>query len=145
LLDAAGLVPETLTYQDDGRLADFQLALTNLCPRASRSASELQRDELESGRQALDQKIRQLRPELVAFVGVTLYKTFFGRSRLGGGGPGLKPDRIHQARVFVLPNPSGLNASFPGFADKLKWFKQLRRVLETGRPAKKGASRQPSA
>jgi TDG/mug DNA glycosylase family protein len=144
LLYAAGLIPEPLTYQEDWRLADFQMALTNLCPRATRSASELTQDELERCKHALDQKIRRLRPELVAFVGVTLYKIFFGRSRLGTGGPGLKPDRIHGARVFVLPNPSGRNASFPSFAAKLNWFKQLRQVVQTGRAIRRRASRRPS-
>ena len=133
LLHAAHLVPEPLTYSDDRRLVEFGMAMTNLCPRATRSASELARDELEAGRRALDRKIRRLRPQLVVFVGVTLYRQFFGKSRLGAPGPGLKPDRIHGARVFVLPNPSGLNASFPGFADKLRWFKRLRAaVARTG-------------
>ena len=134
LLHAAHLVPEPLTYAEDRRLAEFGMAMTNLCPRATRSASELGRDELEDGRRALDRKIRRLRPELVVFVGITLYRAFLGRSRLGTAGPGLKPDRIHGARVFVLPNPSGLNASFPGFADKLRWFKRLRAaVARTGK------------
>ena len=130
LLHASGLTPEPLTYADDRRLPEFKLSLTNLCPRASRSASELTPDEFKRGKRRLDQKIRRLRPEWVVFVGVTLYERFFGRSRLGGGGPGLKPDQIHQARVFVLPNPSGLNASFPSFAAKLVWFERLRDTLQ---------------
>ena len=129
LLHAAGLVPEPLTWAEDRRLAGFGLALTNLCARATRSAAELEREELAAGRRILERKIRRLRPELVAFVGITLYAQFFGAARRGKPGPGLKPDLIHGARVFVLPNPSGLNASFPGFASKLRWFKRLRRAL----------------
>jgi TDG/mug DNA glycosylase family protein len=138
------LIPEPLTYEEDWRLADFRLALTNVCPRATRSASELRRDELERCKRPLERKIRRLRPELVVFVGVTLYKIFFGRSQQGTGGPGLKPDRVDGARVFVLPNPSGLNASFPSFSAKLKWFKRLQDVLQTGRPPTRRASRRPS-
>ncbi len=126
LLHAARLVPEPLAYAEDQRLAEFRLAMTNLCPRATRSASELRPHEFERGRRVLERKIRRLRPELVAFVGVTLYRKCFGRSRLGEPGPGRKRDKIHGARVFVLPNPSGLNASFPSFAAKLKWFERLR-------------------
>jgi hypothetical protein len=63
-------------------------------------------------------------------VGVTLYRAVLGGSRLGGGGPGLKPDRIHGARVFVLPNPSGINASYPSFSSKLQWFEQLREITD---------------
>jgi double-stranded uracil-DNA glycosylase len=130
LLHAANLVPEQLTYAEDRRLVEFQMALTNLCPRATRSASELRQDEFEDGKRALERKIRRLRPELVAFVGVTLYRRYFRRARLGNPGPGLKPDRIHGGQVFVLPNPSGLNASFPSFASKLQWFNRLR--MEVG-------------
>jgi len=126
LLAAANLIPEPITWAEDGRLADFGMAMTNLCPRATRSASELGREEFEAGRRILKTKIRRLRPRLVAFVGVTLYRQFFGKALLGKPGPGLKPDEIHGARVFVLPNPSGLNASFPGFEAKLRWFKRLR-------------------
>jgi hypothetical protein len=52
---------------------------------------------------------------------------FFGRA--AGSGPGEKPETISGARVFVVPNPSGLNATFPGFAHKLVWFRGLRRFV----------------
>ena len=107
---------------------DFGMAITNLCPRATRSASELKRAEFEAGRRVLERKIRRIRPKLVAFVGVTLYRRFFGGARRGNPGPGLKPDEIQGARVFVLPNPSGLNASFPSFVSKLRWFRRLARA-----------------
>lgn len=131
LLFAARLVPEPLTFEEERRLADFGLALTNLCPRATRAASELTRAELSAGRRSLDRKIGRLRPELVALVGITLYAQVLGKGRLGGAGPGLKPDEIHGARVFVLPNPSGLNASYPTFAAKLTWFRKLAEKLGT--------------
>ena len=60
-------------------------------------------------------------------MGVTLYRRVFAKARLGKPGAGLKPDKIHGALVFVLPNPSGLNAAYPGFRDKLIWFKRLKR------------------
>ena len=65
---------------------------------------------------------------MVAFVGLTLYQHYFGLKSSGGAGE--KPERIGAARVFVLPNPSGLNASFPGFAQKLVWFEKLREFVE---------------
>ena len=93
----------------------------------------LKREEFEVGRRALDTKIRRLRPRVLAFVGVTLYRRVFAKARLGKPGAGLKPDKIHGALVFVLPNPSGLNASFPSFAAKLRWFKRLRAEAVTPR------------
>jgi hypothetical protein len=52
----------------------------------------------------------------------------------GTPGPGAKPERIAGARVFVVPNPSGLNASFPGFAHKLPWFRRLRAFVKRVAP-----------
>ncbi|MFZ2059621.1 MAG: mismatch-specific DNA-glycosylase [Candidatus Binatus sp.] len=124
LLFAARLVPEMLTCEDDARLVEFDLALTNLCSRATRSAAELSTAEMIAGREVLARKIRRLRPRVVAFVGVSIYRRFFGVAQGQGAGP--KKEQIFSARVFVLPNPSGLNASYPGFKDKLIWFERLR-------------------
>jgi double-stranded uracil-DNA glycosylase len=128
LLHAARLVPQPLSCEEDHRLVEFDLALTNLCPRATRAASELTRAEIERGRRVLARKIRRLRPQVVAFVGVSIYRNFFGRS--ASAGAGAKGETIFGARVFVLPNPSGLNAAFPGFKDKLVWFERLREFAE---------------
>ena len=129
LLYAARLVSEELKCEDDRRLTEFGLALTNLCARATRSAAELRPDEIKRGHKLLERKIRRVRPQVVAFVGVTIYRGFFSVSDGVGAGP--KDERIGDARVFVLPNPSGLNASFPGFQHKLIWFERLREFAET--------------
>src|SRR5262245_15156551 len=127
LLHAARLTTRLLDFTEDQQLADFGIALTNLCPRTTRTAAELTRAEIARGRAALARKIARWRPAVVGFVGVSLYAMFFARGT--GGGPGEKPETISGARVFVVPNPSGLNASYPGFAHKLVWFKRLRRFV----------------
>jgi len=124
LLYAAKIVPEPIGADDDQRLAEFGIGLTNLCPRATRSAAELEPPEIEEGRRDLARKIARLKPGVVAFVGVSLYQSFFKLKTSGGPGP--KPETISGARVFVVPNPSGLNASFPGFSHKLVWYEKLR-------------------
>lgn len=129
LLHQAGLTPIELRPEQDVRLPEFGLALTNLCPRPSRAASELSRAELDDGARQLASKIAQLSPALVAFVGLSIYQHFFALKQSGGAGE--KPQRIAGARVFVLPNPSGLNQSFPGFADKLLWFVRLRELADS--------------
>jgi double-stranded uracil-DNA glycosylase len=144
LLYAARLVPVELTHTEDRRLIEFGLALTNLCPRATRAAAELDREEIERGKRRLMAKIRRLRPEVVAFVGVTIYREFFGNapprasglhsSEAAAAGAGAKAEVFCGARVFVLPNPSGLNASFPGFKHKLVWFERLREFIGPGPP-----------
>jgi TDG/mug DNA glycosylase family protein len=124
LLHAARLTPVLIDYAEDQRLAEFRIALTNLCPRTTRTAAELTRAELTRGHLVLERKIASWRPAVVALVGVSLYRTYFGA--MAGPGPGPKRETIAGARVFVVPNPSGLNASFPGFDSKLVWWKRLR-------------------
>jgi len=130
LLYAARIVPEELTYLDDGKLVHYGLALTNLCARATRSASELEPDEIQRGKRAVLRKIARVQPAVVALVSASIYRYFCVDRASSGVGP--KPETIHGARVFVLPNPSGLNANFPGFKDKLVWFEKLREFAELG-------------
>jgi TDG/mug DNA glycosylase family protein len=133
LLHAAGLVPSPLTYVDDVRLPEFGLALTNIAGRATREAAELTATDYARGRRRLARTIATIQPAVVAFVGSTAYRQFFGPS--ASRGAGAKPERIGDAAVFVVPNPSGRNAAFPGFRDKLVWYRRLRRRVDAVAPA----------
>ena len=155
LLHAAGFTPTLFTAAQDHDLAPLGYALLNLCPRPTKMASELGKRELELGKKSLIEKVRAMQPKLVALVGVTLYPLLFARTRPKPAkgklaakpakesltttitarkdlvpGPGLKPETIEGARVYVLPNPSGLNISFPSFASKLPWFEALKKVAD---------------
>jgi TDG/mug DNA glycosylase family protein len=132
LLHAAGFVPEPLTFVDDVRLPDFGLGLTNIAERATREASELTPVDYARGRIRLARLIAEVRPAVVAFVGGTAYRQFFGPS--ASPGPGAKPERIGAAAVFVVPNPSGRNAAYPGFQDKLTWYRRLKRWSDLPAP-----------
>jgi TDG/mug DNA glycosylase family protein len=146
LLHAAGFTPRLFTAADDHELAPLGYALVNLCPRPTKMASELRKSELATGKERLFDKARAMQPGIVALVGVTLYPLLFARVRAKGSlkttvgtprkdlvpGPGLKPELLEGARVFVLPNPSGLNISFPSFASKLPWFQQLHGLVAGG-------------
>jgi TDG/mug DNA glycosylase family protein len=143
LLHAAGFVPEPLTFVDDVRLPAFGLALTYIAARATREAAELTADDYARGRRQLARTIAAVRPAVVAFVGHTAYRQFVGRSATVGPGP--KPERLAEAAVFVVPNPSGRNAAYPGFRDKLVWYRRLRRWADAravnGRGARRPARR----
>jgi TDG/mug DNA glycosylase family protein len=127
LLFTAGLTPRELTAAEDQQLATFGHALVNLCTRPTKTASELTRAELARGRTRLLSLIKAQKPHVVALVGVTLYPIVVGSAAAKATpGPGPKPERLEGARLFVVPNPSGLNATFPTFAAKLPWFVALR-------------------
>jgi double-stranded uracil-DNA glycosylase len=128
LLHAAKFTPELLPPEEDRRLVEHGLGITNLCARPSRAADELTREEMRAGAKILAKKVARLRPRAVALVGISLYKQVFPDGK--SGGPGSKPETLAGVPVFVLPNPSGLNASFPGFHEKLVWFEKLQEWLK---------------
>jgi TDG/mug DNA glycosylase family protein len=139
LLWDSRLVPEPITYKDDDRLTMWGYGITNLIARPSPGIDDLRPAEYREGWRVLERKIRRFRPEVVAFVGVTLYRvilpwlaapTVAARVRKTPPPSVVGPQElwIHGARVFVLPNPSGRNANFT-YAEMLAAFRRLKRIL----------------
>ena len=127
LLYEARLVPEPITYEDDGRLPEWGFGVTNIVPRPTPGIDTLTTAEYEEGRARLRRKIARHRPKVVAMVGVTVFRAMFPE-RNNAVTLGLQPERICGADVFVLPNPSGRNANY-SYAEMLAAFTSLRRFL----------------
>lgn len=162
LLYAARIVPEPVTHEDDVRLPEWGIGMTNLVARPSPGIDDLVPAEYLEGWKILDKKIERFRPEIVAFVGVTMYRALWrvlevaapGSPRhAGGGGPVIKPGfqraTVHGARLFVLPNPSGRNAHF-SYDDMLRAFRSLGRAIRalppvSARPSARGRAASSSA
>lgn len=126
LLYESGLVPEPITTLDDGRLPEWGFGITNLVSRATPGIDTLAPSEYLEGEAVLRRKVRRWKPQLVAFIGVTLY-----RSIARHAGPvriGRQRDRFEGAVVFVLPNPSGRNAHF-SYLEMLRAYRSLARYL----------------
>ena len=131
LLYDSRLVSEPIGYEDDRRLPEWGLGITNLVARPSPGIDDLRPQEYLDGWGVLNGKIERFRPSIVAFVGVTLYRALWrvlGHSTAPDIKVGRQRTTIHGARVFVLPNPSGRNANF-SYAEMLKAFRALRRAL----------------
>ncbi|MBV9949330.1 MAG: mismatch-specific DNA-glycosylase [Myxococcales bacterium] len=126
-LYAAGFTPRLLTPYEDGLLPAFGLGIVNFVARATRSAAELSDAELRAGAAALEAIAREWTPKLVAVVGVGAYRTGFGRSRAIVG---LQDERVGGRPVWVLPNPSGLNAHYRP-ADFARLYGQARSYADT--------------
>jgi TDG/mug DNA glycosylase family protein len=122
-------VSEPVGFMDDDRLHEWGFGITNLIPRPTPGIDTLRPDEYVAGAKTLRRKIRRLRPEVVAFIGVTLFRSVFGRRQGQPVALGLQEERLEGARVFVLPNPSGRNANF-SYSEMLEAFVELRRALE---------------
>jgi TDG/mug DNA glycosylase family protein len=127
LIHGSGLFPDPIDFEDDRRMLERGFGLTNIVDRPTVSISDLLPEDYAIGRARLSRKIRRLRPEWVAFVGVTVYRVFFGES--GAVSPGPAHASVGSSRVFVLPNPSGRNAHFT-FAKMLDAYAALRRTID---------------
>lgn len=143
LLSESRLVPVPMTFEDDDRLPEFEFGITNLIARPSPGIDDLAPTEYVEGWKTLERKIRHYRPQVVALVGVTVYRAILpliagvrhgaNRGAAAARAPrrislGPQPALIHEARVFVLPNPSGRNANF-SYAEMLRAFEGLRRYV----------------
>jgi TDG/mug DNA glycosylase family protein len=105
-------------------LPEFGLGITNLCPRASARADELTSEELQRGARTLLRKVRKYRPRFVTFLGITSFRTAFG---IKSGKVGRQEMLLGESGVWVLPNPSGLNAHFL-LPDLARLFAELKRA-----------------
>lgn len=128
LLHQSGLVPELVTYLDDDRMPGWGYGITNVVARATPGIDELKPEEYAAGRLRLRAKVRRYHPDIVAFVGITVYRAMFPEHR-GPVAIGLQEERLREAVVFVLPNPSGRNANY-SYDQMLRAYRTLARHLK---------------
>jgi TDG/mug DNA glycosylase family protein len=125
-LHAAGFTERVLHPSEVRELLALGYGITNVVPRTTATAAELTDDEIRAGGRRLRAKIRRARPRVLAILGVGAYRTAFDRPRAATG---LQPEPIGATRVWVLPNPSGLNANYqaPALA---RMFGELREFAD---------------
>lgn len=127
-LFAAGFTPRLLKPWEKHELLAERCGITNLVARTTASAAELTARELIHGRRRLEAKVRRFCPRAVAIVGITAYRVAFNRPRAALG---RQPEDIEGALLWVLPNPSGLNAHHRP-ADFARAFRELRMAMRQG-------------
>jgi double-stranded uracil-DNA glycosylase len=121
-LHRSGFTPTLLSPWEEQSLLKLGIGITNLVARATAAASDLTDAELRAGRRRLERKVRRYTPRWVAVVGIGAYRTAFDRPRAVIGP---QPERLHRSRLWVLPNPSGLNANHQ-IAELTQAFEALR-------------------
>lgn len=121
-LHAAGFTDRILAPREDQLLLDWGCGLTNFVERATARANEVRPAELIAGRRRLERKVRRYAPRWVAIVGVGAYRFAFDRPRASVGP---QAERIGDAALWLLPNPSGLNANYKP-RDFARVFRRLR-------------------
>ena len=124
-LHASGFTDRLLSAFEDVRLPSYGLGLTNLVARGTATAAELSLEELRSGAQTLKSKLETFRPRFLAVLGVGAYRQAFGKPRIDIG---RQEEMLGGTGIWVLPNPSGLNAHYQ-LDDLSKLFAELRLQL----------------
>jgi len=111
-LHTGGFTPRIFSPFEEKELLPFGLGITNIVNRATAGADELTRDELVAGAAALIKKLEKYRPKFLAVLGVGAYRAAFENKQamLGLQPPTQMP--VKSTRIWVLPNPSGLNAHY---------------------------------
>ena len=125
-LHAAGITPRLLSPYEEQELLPLGYGITNIVPRATATAAELAREELRAGAVRLAETVRLYRPQIVAVLGVQAYRQAFERPEATVG---QQEERLGDAILWVLPNPSGLNAHYQ-IADLAQLFRELRLAAE---------------
>jgi len=134
LLNESKLVSDPLTYEEDWRLPEWQLGLTNIISRCSAGIDTLNPVEYREGVAILERKIHRYRPQIVALLGVTIFRMLFSTKARAPGRLDLGPTpcKLAGTPVFLLPNPSGRNAHY-SYRETLAAFRALREAREKGR------------
>jgi len=127
-LHGAGFTDRLLHPSEEGLLPEAGCGITNLVSRTTAAAAELSEEELVRGRRELTRKLRRYRPRWLAVLGIGAYRTAFGQRRAAIG---RQPDVLGETRVWVLPNPSGLNASYQ-LPELIRLFGELRAATRDG-------------
>lgn len=120
----AGFTPRLLGPFEEHELLSFGLGITNLVARTTATAAELTKEELRRGGQILRRKVLRYRPRFLAVVGFGAYRIAFDQRAAKAG---RQPEPIGATVVWLLPNPSGLNAHHQAPALKAM-FSALRRA-----------------
>jgi double-stranded uracil-DNA glycosylase len=124
-LHGAGFTDRVMSPFEDRTLPALGYGVTNLVDRATARADEIPDDEMRGAARKLRAKLLRHRPRHLAVLGIGAFRAAFGDP---GAGWGLQPEPLGTTRVWVLPNPSGLNASFQ-VADLVRRYRELRKAL----------------
>ncbi|SEE19858.1 G/U mismatch-specific uracil-DNA glycosylase [Streptomyces sp. 2131.1] len=130
VLHLSGFTPRRLLPAEQAELLDHGLGITNVVARATARADELSAEEFRAGGRILNDKVERLRPQWLAVVGITAYRTAFG-DRKAAIGP--QERTVGGTRVWALPNPSGLNAHWTT-QTMAEEYARLRAAVEAGTP-----------
>ena len=122
----AGFTERLLHPSEERELLENGYGITSFCRRTTATAAELSNEEIVAGGKNLVKKIEKFNPKFLAILGIGAFRTAFNRPKAEIG---LQAETIGQTRLWLLPNPSGLNAHYQ-LNDLIELFTALRREVE---------------
>lgn len=122
----SGFTPQQLSPFDERELLNYGLGITNIVDRATASAAELTKDEIKTGGKLLLSKILNYSPKVLAVLGVGAFRDAFDCKNASIG---RQKDAIGNTLLWVLPNPSGINANYQ-IDDLVELFKELQDFIK---------------
>ncbi len=138
-LHAGGFTERVLSPFDERELLLSSYGVTNVVARTTATADQLTKEEMIEGGKKLRKRVLRYQPRMLAVLGVGAYRTAFNQPKANLG---LQPDKIGDTLVWVLPNPSGLNAHYQ--ADELgRLFRELKAFADELPQRRKGAKKIP--
>jgi double-stranded uracil-DNA glycosylase len=126
VLHLAGFTERLLHPSEEHELLENGCGITSFCKRTTARADELTAEEYLEGGRLLVAKLEKFRPQTLAVLGIGAYRTAFGKPKAKLG---LQPEKIAETTVWLLPNPSGLNAHYQ-FNDLAALFREVRLSIE---------------
>lgn len=125
VLHQSGFTPEQIEPENDTTILQSGLGLTTAVARATARADELSKEEFKESIEIFKTKVEQFQPQYIAFLGKPAYIAFSGKKQISWG---LQADDFCGAKVWVLPNPSGLNRGF-SLDDLVRHYAELYQVI----------------
>ncbi|XP_057327769.1 G/T mismatch-specific thymine DNA glycosylase isoform X1 [Microplitis mediator] len=129
LLHASELVPSYVPFDEDYKLLEYNIGLTNIVDRATRSSADLNSKEIKRGCDIVDEKLKKFKPKLAVFNGKCIYQIFaqqFGKTKFNFG---LQNEKIGDTAIWVVPSSSARCSNYPRMVDKLYFYQAIKKHI----------------
>nr|XP_050856588.1 G/T mismatch-specific thymine DNA glycosylase-like [Vespula vulgaris] len=130
LLYESGLTPKCLSFEEDHKLLQYGIGLTNIVARPTRSSADLKRIEIKEGAKIIEEKLRLFKPKIAIFNGKCIYEVYANKNSKSPFHFGLQSEFIGDTAVWVVPSSSARCANFPRMIDKLHFYSALKKYLK---------------
>ncbi|KAK2580882.1 hypothetical protein KPH14_005953 [Odynerus spinipes] len=130
LLYESGLTPKYISFEEDYKLPQYGIGLTNIVSRPTKSSADLSKAEIKEGAKIVEEKIKYYKPKIAIFNGKCIYEIYANKNNKSTFHFGLQPECIGDSAVWVVPSSSARCANFPRMADKLHFYTALKKYLQ---------------